>query len=115
VAGLSTSISSGFRRNFILRTEASEDFGPNSETPQDFKSQPRDLLTINNEDTKMKNFFDFRGTAQQLTFDPIAKQFVTRALPHPFASQHCPLEGHLLNDMGVDAHALKHGQLKLAA
>ena len=63
----------------------------------------------------MKNYFEHRGVAQQLTFDPIAKQFVTRSAPHPFTTQREPLELHLLADLGIDAKALEHGAIKLAA
>lgn len=63
----------------------------------------------------MKNYFEHRGMAQQLTFDPVSKQFVTRSLPHPFATQRDPLEQHLLADLGINATALDHGEIKFAA
>ncbi len=63
----------------------------------------------------MKNYSEHRGMAQQLTFDPISKQFVTRSAPHPFTIQRDPLEQHLLADLGIDTKALDGGTLKFAA
>lgn len=60
----------------------------------------------------MKNYFEFRGAAQQLTFDPISKQFVSRTLIHPFPAQQDPLEKQILADLGIDEAALRQGTIK---
>lgn len=62
----------------------------------------------------MKNHFEHRGLAQQLTFDPISKQFVSRSVLHPFAGHRDPLELQMLEDLGVDAGLLDRGVLRLA-
>lgn len=63
----------------------------------------------------MKNYFEHRGSAQQLVFDPISKQFTSRPMSHPFLNQLDPLTLHLLADIGIEAKALSRGELKLAA
>lgn len=63
----------------------------------------------------MKNYFEHRGLTQQLPFDPISKQFVTRTVPHPFADRRDPLEQHLLADLGIDTAAFNCGVIKFAA
>ena len=63
----------------------------------------------------MKNYFEHRGSAQQLVFDPISKQFTTQPVAHPFLSQPDPLTLHLLADIGIEANALQRGELRLAA
>jgi hypothetical protein len=62
----------------------------------------------------MKNYFEHRGMTQQLIFDPVSKQFVTRSAPHPFATQRDPLEQHLLADLGIDTTAIDRGEIKFA-
>ncbi len=63
----------------------------------------------------MKNYFEHRGLTQQLTFDPVSKQFVTRTVPHPFANLRDPLEQHFLADLGIDTTAFNCGVIKFAA
>jgi hypothetical protein len=63
----------------------------------------------------MKNYFEHRGMAQQLTFDTVSKQFVTRNVPHPFTAHRDSLEQHLLTDLGLDSVALDRGEIRFAA
>lgn len=98
-----------------MRHDVSQDFGTISGLLQDFSPGPNDHLFIYHGENIMKNYFEHRGLAQQLIFDPISKQFVARSAPHPFTTYADPLEQHLLADLGIDANALTGGTLKLAA
>jgi hypothetical protein len=63
----------------------------------------------------MKNFFEYRGQAQRLIFDPVLNAFVSQHVSHPFLEYIHPAKSNVADESSNEPSSSESGEVKIAA